>query len=92
MDAYNANIPEMLVIMNLGKQAISFGMGYGVLDWVLEDGYANIIAGAFTAVLAANLLMAIPFYIWGKKIRRWTSSGALARMHQRSIMDPGMVH
>ena len=29
---------QMLVITNLGKQAISFGMGYGVLNWVLEHG------------------------------------------------------
>jgi len=35
IDSYNSNVAEMLVIMNLGKQAIiSFGMGYGVLDWV----------------------------------------------------------
>ena len=92
MDSYNANIPEMLVIMNLGKQAISFGMGYGVLNWVLENGYAKIISGAFAAVLAVDTFFVFIFYFWGKKIRAATSRGALARMHQRSIIDPNMTH
>jgi hypothetical protein len=92
MDSYNANIAEMLVIMNLGKQAISFGMGYGVLDWVLEHGYAKIIAGAFTGVLAIDTFAVFIFYFFGKKIRKLTSVGPLARMHQRSIIDPHMTH
>ena len=57
MDSYNANVAEMLVITNLGKQAISFGMGFGLLDWVLQHGYATIVAGAFTAVLCVDTLI-----------------------------------
>ncbi|USP81324.1 hypothetical protein yc1106_08598 [Curvularia clavata] len=34
MDSYEANIPEMLIAMNIGKQAISFAFGYKVIDWV----------------------------------------------------------
>jgi len=92
IDSYNANVAEMLVIMNLGKQAISFGMGYGVLDWVLEYGYDKIIAGAFTVVLGLDTFAVLGFYFFGKKIRRLTSVGPLARMHQRSIIDPNMTH
>jgi hypothetical protein len=92
MDSYNANVAEMLVIMNLGKQAISFGMGYGILDWVMEYGYNKIIAGAFTAVLCVDTFAVIGFYFWGKKLRKLTSVGRLARMHQRSIIDPNMTH
>jgi len=82
----------MLVIMNLGKQAISFGMGYGVLDWVLASGYSKIVSGAFTAVLCVDTFAVLIFYFFGKKIRKFTSKGALARMHQRSIIDPNMTH
>jgi hypothetical protein len=92
MDSYNANVAEMLVIMNLGKQAISFGMGFGLLNWVLEHGYATIVAGAFTAVLCVDTFAVIPFWFFGKKIRQATSVGRLARMHQRSIIDPNMTH
>jgi len=92
MDSYNSNVAEMLVIMNLGKQAISFGMGYGVLNWVLDYGYDKIIAGAFTIVLALDTFAVILFYFFGKRIRQFTSVGPLSRMHQRSIIDPNMTH
>jgi dolichol kinase len=82
----------MLVIMNLGKQAISFGMGFGVLDWVMQSGYNVIIAGVFTAVLCVDTFAALTFYFFGKNIRKATSVGRLARMHQRSIIDPGLTH
>lgn len=29
--------------MNLGKQAISFGMGVYLLDWILTTGYVTVI-------------------------------------------------
>ncbi|XDG07495.1 hypothetical protein ABKA04_007110 [Annulohypoxylon sp. FPYF3050] len=35
------NTSEMLIAINVGKQAVSFGLGFGVLDWVLERGYDN---------------------------------------------------
>ncbi|KAJ5725981.1 MFS transporter [Penicillium malachiteum] len=38
VDSYYANTSEMLIAMNLGKQAISFGMGSYLLDWILEWG------------------------------------------------------
>jgi hypothetical protein len=56
IDSYNASTSEMLIAMNLGKQAISFGMGLYLLDWVLERGYAVVIGGIFGSVLLANNL------------------------------------
>ncbi|GJJ08950.1 hypothetical protein Clacol_003170 [Clathrus columnatus] len=50
VDSYYANTSEMLIAMNLGKQAISFGMGLFLLDWVLQDGYAVVIAGVFVGI------------------------------------------
>ncbi|KKY27066.1 putative serine threonine kinase 16 [Phaeomoniella chlamydospora] len=40
VDSYTANLSEMLIAMNLGKQAISFGMGLELLTWVLSVGVA----------------------------------------------------
>ncbi|KAJ5930301.1 MFS transporter [Penicillium verhagenii] len=59
VDSYYANTSEMLIAMNLGKQAISFGMGSYLLDWILERGYAVVISGIFGGVLLANNLMVI---------------------------------
>ncbi len=87
IDSYNSNISEMLIAMNLGKQAISFGIGLDVLDWVQEHGYAVMIAGVFAALLLLNNLALIVFMVWGKNIRRFMARTWLARMHQRSIRE-----
>lgn len=86
VDSYNANTSEMLIAMNLGKQAISFAMGFKLLNWILEDGYAVIIAGAFCAVLLVNNLALIIFMLFGKRIRIATSKSWLGRLHRRTMV------
>jgi hypothetical protein len=90
IDSYNSNLPEMLIIMNIGKQAISFGVGYGVLNWILADGYVKVIAAAFTVTLFLICACCFVLYFFGKKIRVATSKGALARLHQRSVREVGV--
>ncbi|CAI7663547.1 unnamed protein product [Penicillium manginii] len=84
VDSYYANTSEMLIAMNLGKQAISFGMGSYLLDWILSRGYAVVISGIFGGVLLVNNLMVIVFLVWGKRIRRWTALSWLGRLHNRT--------
>ncbi|KAM7187723.1 protein HOL1 [Naviculisporaceae sp. PSN 640] len=91
VDSYTANLSEMLIIMNLGKQAISFGLSIEVLNWILKTGYANVIAGAFTGVLVLNNLMVVVFMIFGKRIRVATSKTWLAAMH-KSTAVAGETH
>ncbi|OIW25368.1 MFS general substrate transporter [Coniochaeta ligniaria NRRL 30616] len=85
IDSYAANTSEMLIAMNLGKQAISFGMGIDLLDWVTENGYAVMIAGVFGSLLLVNNLALIVFMIWGKRIRIFMARSWLAKVHKRSI-------
>lgn len=84
IDSYTANTSEMLIAMNLGKQAISFGMGLYLLDWVIEHGYLIMIAGIFGGVLLANNLLLLIFMFFGKKIRIWTSRSFVGRFHKRT--------
>lgn len=83
VDSYNANTSEMLIAMNLGKQAISFGLSVNLLDWVLDTGYAVVISGIFCAVLVLNNFMLIVFMIWGKEIRKSMAGSWLAKFHGR---------
>lgn len=92
VDSYNANTSEMLIAMNLGKQAISFAMGFKLLDWILKDGYATIIAGAFVGVLLANNLMVLVFMKWGKSIRVFTSKTKLGSWHKKTGKGTAMTH
>ncbi|KAI1091190.1 putative MFS transporter [Rostrohypoxylon terebratum] len=87
VDSYYANTSEMLIAMNIGKQAISFGLGLKVLAWVLESGYAVVISGAFGGVLLLNNVFLLFFMIWGKKLRKFMSETWLARLHFRSIRE-----
>ncbi|KAK7744456.1 hypothetical protein SLS53_003340 [Cytospora paraplurivora] len=87
LDSYTANTSEMLIAMNMGKQAISFGMGIDLLDWVETRGYAVMIAGVFGGVLLANNLMLIPFMLWGKRIRKFMSKTWLAKIHADSAKE-----
>jgi hypothetical protein len=87
IDSYTANISEMLIAMNLGKQAISFGMGLDLLNWVLQHGYAVMIAGVFCAIVAMNNLALIPFMIWGKGIRKFMARTWLAKVHRDSVRE-----
>ncbi|CAN8106342.1 unnamed protein product [Discula destructiva] len=87
LDSYTANTSEMLIAMNLGKQAISFGMGIDLLEWITENGYAVMISGVFGSVLLLNNLALIPFMLYGKRIRAYMSRTWLARIHKDSVRE-----
>lgn len=83
VDSYFADVSEMLIAMNLGKQAISFGMGSYLLDWIVGRGYAVVIAGVFCAVAVVNNAMIVVFWCAGKRIRKETSRGWLGGLSRR---------
>ncbi|KAI1269398.1 major facilitator superfamily domain-containing protein [Xylariaceae sp. FL1019] len=87
VDSYHANTSEMLIAMNLGKQSISFGFGVKLLTWVMDSGYAVVVAGIFGGVLLANNLILLVFMIRGKNIRRFMSRTWLSRLHSSSIKE-----
>lgn len=70
----------------IGKQAVSFGLGIEVLNWILLNGYAKVIAGGFTAVLFVNCSAVIIFMLFGKRIRVFTASTWLAKIHASSAV------
>lgn len=86
VDSYTANISEMLIAMNLGKQAISFAMGIYLLEWILELGFVKMIGGIFCGILLINNLATIIFMVWGKRIRVATAKTWLARMHRQTAV------
>ncbi|EJD47757.1 putative MFS transporter [Auricularia subglabra TFB-10046 SS5] len=92
VDSYYANTSEMLIAMNLGKQAISFGMGIFLLEWIMEHGYAVMIAGAFGSLVLANNLAVLIFIFFGKRIRVLTSKTWLAQLHKNTMGSQPMTH
>ena len=86
MDSHNASLSEMLIIMNVGKQAISYGFSGELLNWISRHGYVTIIVGAFAPILVVNNLMVFVFMIWGKRIRVRIHGSWLARLHGQSVV------
>ncbi|KAI1120501.1 putative MFS transporter [Nemania abortiva] len=84
VDSYNSDTSEMLIAMNVGKQLVSFGLGFKVLEWITQSSYAAVISAGFGGILLANNLFLIVFMIWGKNIRRYMSTSWLARLHGRA--------
>lgn len=84
VDSYNANTSEMLMAINVGKQLVSFGLGFKVLDWIMQSGYAAVISAGFGGILLANNLFLVVFMIWGRRIRQFMSTTWLARLHGRA--------
>ncbi|KAI0975496.1 putative MFS transporter [Xylaria arbuscula] len=84
VDSYTNNTSEMLMAMNVGKQLVSFGLGFKVLDWIKQSSYAAVISAGFGSILLANNMCLIIFMIWGKRIRRFMSKSRLARLHGRA--------
>lgn len=91
VDSSTSNISEMLMAMNLGKTAISFGMGSFLLEWILSRGYAIVISGIFCGVLLANNLALILFILFGKRIRIWWSRSWIAALHQKTVVVDGQL-
>nr|OQO20413.1 hypothetical protein B0A51_11036 [Rachicladosporium sp. CCFEE 5018] len=91
IDSYEANTSEMLIAMCIGKQIISFAFGLYLLDWVVQSGYVVIISGIFMAVTLVNNLAVIGFMFFGKRIRTFYAGTWLAKLHQRTIKQPGMT-
>lgn len=86
VDSHNANLSELLIIVCLGKQAISFGLSLELLHWVVEHGYVVIIIGAFVPILVVNNLMVLVFMVWGKRIRVAMVSSWVARFHAKTVV------
>jgi uncharacterized membrane protein len=84
VDSYTANTSELVIAQCIGKSVISFAFGLYLLEWVQVSGYAVIVAGVFTAVLAVNNAALVPFMVWGKRIRVFYHGTWLARMHGRN--------
>jgi MFS family permease len=84
VDSYSASLPELLIATNLGKSAISFGMGYGVIEWINQRGYATVVAGIYMAVLLANNMVVLVFMFFGKRIRIFMHNSWVGRMHQKA--------
>ncbi|KAJ9610631.1 hypothetical protein H2200_005408 [Cladophialophora chaetospira] len=71
LDSYPARSGPILIVICAFRGIISFGVSYGIAPFIDTAGYDGAF-GAFGGLTAAFGLLAIPIFIWGKKIRAFT--------------------
>ncbi|KAI1616481.1 major facilitator superfamily domain-containing protein [Exophiala viscosa] len=68
IDAYRPIAGEAIITQLAFKSCFGFLLGFYTNTWVAESGYAAAY-GEMAAISGGVLLMWIPLYIWGKRIR-----------------------
>ena len=73
IDSYRPIAGEIVVTQLAFKSAFGFLLSFYTNPWVDQHGY-NVAYGEMAAICGGVLLFWIPFFIWGRKIRRATLS------------------
>lgn len=80
IDVYKPVAGEVIVAILAFKSVFGFALSYGTNDWIASQGYQNAF-GQMAAICAAFLLMSIPMYLFGQRLRRasfdWKITGLI---------------
>lgn len=76
VDAYAPIAPELLLIVSGLKQIFAFGLSYGVVPWITEEGYAKAF-GEMAGIQVGIMMFGIPLYYFGKQIRHTSADWKL---------------
>ncbi|KAJ6020201.1 MFS transporter [Penicillium canescens] len=69
VDCYPAFASEVLVIVNVAKNAIAFVFLYVAVDWVQLKGWIQVYMIIFM-VVSLPMVLTIPLYFWGDRARQ----------------------
>jgi MFS family permease len=81
VDCYNHNTPELTAMFIASKSLLSFGVGYQILTWIIQDGYL-VLGMLFTGIMWAICMFGVFFIIYGKRIRRWTGKWKITHIQK----------
>jgi Major Facilitator Superfamily len=73
IDSYRPIAGEIVVTQLAFKSAFGFLLSFYTNPWVTKHGY-NVAYGEMAAICGAILIFWIPFFVWGRRIRRATLS------------------
>jgi len=72
IDSYRPVAGEAMTSLTAFKNTFAFGLSFGVIPWILKDGFAHV-GGYQTLIEGVLFLATIPLFIYGERLRRWTS-------------------
>ncbi|RDW63686.1 hypothetical protein BP6252_11231 [Coleophoma cylindrospora] len=73
VESYYVVSQDCLELVNGLKNVIAFGFVYATVPWTTHEGYAKTF-GELSGVFCAIMLLAVPLFFWGPKIRHYTST------------------
>ncbi|KAK1141146.1 hypothetical protein N8T08_009313 [Aspergillus melleus] len=73
LDCYKPVTGEALVIIFVIRNTIGMLLSLYAADWITRQGPAAVF-GEMTAIQVASMLLAIPLFFWGVRLRRATST------------------
>jgi len=71
LDAYGPVKGEVVITQLAFTSIISFGLSATTNSWIARDGEL-VALGEMAAITAFVLLLAIPMFFWGARLRRWS--------------------
>ncbi|KAK5721876.1 hypothetical protein LTR15_006469 [Elasticomyces elasticus] len=71
VDCYRPVSKETMTIITAAKNTFAFGLSFAVFPWIARDGLIKV-SGYQVLIECIILLLTIPMYIYGSRLRVWT--------------------
>ena len=83
VDAYKPVTGEIMVVATVIKNTCGFTMTYWIPPLAAREGYLTALMVWFTFTIGP-MVLAIPFYVWGKRLRKTTRNSSV-HLHETLI-------
>lgn len=79
VDSYTSISGEIMIVGTVLKNVLGFCLSYWIFDVNASSGWVSVYMVQF-AVSMFPIVLTVPFYLYGKKIRRWTKDSSIHKM------------
>ncbi|KAL5344125.1 major facilitator superfamily domain-containing protein [Aspergillus crustosus] len=79
VDSYKPVAGSIFVTITVNKNLWGYGFSEFITNWVVRDGFVKPIM-LNMSLTVAWCLCAVPFYIWGKRVRGWSAESGVHGM------------
>ena len=79
VDSYTSISGEIMIVGTVMKNVLGFCLSYWIFDVNASSGWVSVYMVQF-AVSMFPIVLTLPLYLYGKKIRRWTKDSSIHKM------------
>lgn len=82
LDSYSSISGEIMVVGTVMKNVLGFSLSYWIFDVQATAGWLSVFMVQF-AVSMFSIMFALPLYVYGKHLRRWTKDSKIHKIEVR---------